>query len=267
MRVLFVGDIISKTGRRALREGLYDLRSSRDIDLVIANVENAAGIFGITEKVIKEIKSSGVDIMTSGNHVWDKREGITLLDTRDDIIRPANYPPMVPGKGFAIKQFNGARISVINIQGRIFMTPIDCPFRAMDEILKMLPTDTVIKIVDFHAEATSEKVAMGYYLDGKVSAVIGTHTHVQTADEKILPMGTAYLTDAGMTGPVESVIGVKKEQIIDRFITGIPSRMIVAHGDSMINGALIDIDEKTGKAHSIERIHIEIGDGSEGEGF
>jgi len=267
MRILFIGDIISKSGRKALKEGLYDLRSSRDIDLVIGNVENAAGIFGITDKVIKEIKSAGVDVMTSGNHVWDKREGIALLDTRDDIIRPANYPPMVPGKGFTIKEYNGIRVAVINIQGRIFMTPIDCPFRAMDDVLKTIPRDTVVRIVDFHAEATSEKIAMGYYLDGRVSAVIGTHTHVQTADERILSLGTAYLTDAGMTGPIDSVIGVKKEQIIDKFITGIPTRMNVAHGDSMINGVMIDVDDNTGKAHAIERIHIEIRDNSQGGDF
>jgi len=254
MRILFIGDIVSKPGRKVLREHLPQIIGERGVDLCIGNVENSAGIFGITQKVVDEIKESGIDIMTSGNHIWDKREGVRLLDERNDILRPANYPPGAPGKGFLIKEVKGVGIAVLNLQGRTFMTPIDCPFRKADEILGEISSEVLVRIVDFHAEATSEKIAFGYYLDGRVSAVIGTHTHVQTADERILPGGTAYITDVGMTGPVDSVIGVKKEQILRRFITGIPERMSVASGSRMINAVIVDVNEGSGKAERIERL-------------
>ncbi len=258
MRILFLGDIISKVGRRAVSSVLHGLKERMAVDVCIGNVENAAGLFGITEKVIDEISASGVDIMTSGNHVWDKREGVGLLDLREDLLRPANYPPGVPGRGFLIKDIEGCRVGVVNLQGRTFMIPIDCPFRSADVILSEMPSDVKVVIVDFHAEATSEKLAMGFHLDGRVSAVIGTHTHVPTADERILPKGTAYITDVGMVGPVNSVIGVKKEQIINRFLFQVPTRFKVANEAPCINALLIEIDGGTGYATDVKRITEEI---------
>lgn len=264
MRVLLLGDIISKPGRRALRSGLKALRSELDVDLCIGNVENAAGIFGITPRVIEEIVDSGVDAMTSGNHVWDKREGIGLLDTRQDIVRPANYPPEVPGRGVLFREVGKNVVCIVNLQGRTFMKPIDCPFRRADAILEELPSNVKIVLVDFHAEATSEKLAMGYYLDGRSSAVVGTHTHVQTADERVLPGGTAYITDVGMVGPSNSVIGVKKELIIDRFLHQLPARFDVAKEPPYIEAVLVEIDDMTGRSVSIRRIHREIDEGVDG---
>jgi metallophosphoesterase (TIGR00282 family) len=258
MKVLFLGDIISKIGRRTLKASLQELRDRTGADLVIANVENAAGLFGITEKVISEIKSAGVDIMTGGNHIWDKREGIPVLEARDDIIRPANYPPGLPGRGHIVRDISGNTLCIINIQGRTFMTPIDCPFRGIDSILEEIDRDTKMIIVDFHAEATSEKVAMGYYLDGRVSALVGTHTHVPTADERLLPDGTAYITDVGMVGPRDSVIGVKKEQVIDRFLYAIPQRLEVEGGPAIVDAVLITINDETGRAEEIRRMREEI---------
>jgi metallophosphoesterase (TIGR00282 family) len=260
MNVLFLGDIISKTGRRALKASLDDLKRRTGSDLVIGNVENAAGLFGITKKVIDEISASGVDVMTSGNHVWDKREGIALLDSRNDIIRPANYPEGVPGRGFLLRQIDGTEVCIINIQGRTFMLPIDCPFRRVSAILSDISPSIRVIIVDLHAEATSEKLAMGFFLAGRVSAVVGTHTHVPTADERILAGGTAYISDVGMVGPRDSIIGVKKKQVIDRFIYGIPQRLQVESGAVTIDSVLIDIDEASGRARSIRRIHEEIGE-------
>lgn len=254
MKILFLGDIISKIGRRALKEALAELKERTGAALVIGNVENAAGLFGITEKVIGEISSAGVDVMTGGNHIWDKREGIPLLDERDDLIRPANYPPGVPGRGHLVREISGERVCVINIQGRTFMTPIDCPFRSVSRILQDLDPDIRTIIVDFHAEATSEKIAMGYYLDGRVSAVIGTHTHVPTADERILPEGTAYITDVGMVGPRDSIIGVKKKQVIDRFLYAIPQRLEVEGGPAVIDAVLISVDGESGHAEEIRRL-------------
>ena len=258
MRILILGDIISKAGRKALREALPALRERIGAELVIGNVENAAGLFGITEKVIEAIKAAGVDVMTSGNHVWDKREGFPLLEMRDDLLRPANYPEGVPGRGALVRQVSGLDVGVINIQGRTFMTPIDCPFRRVSSILAEMPSSVKVVVVDFHAEATSEKLAMGFFLDGRVSALVGTHTHVQTADERILPDGTAYVTDVGMVGPRDSIIGVKKEQVIDRFLYGIPQRLQVESGTVILNAVLVDIDEKTGHARSIERVGEEV---------
>jgi metallophosphoesterase (TIGR00282 family) len=260
MRVLFLGDIISRVGRRIISDNLAAFKERLSVDFCIGNVENAAGLFGITGKVVNEISNGGVDIMTSGNHVWDKREGIPLLDERNDLLRPANFPPGVPGRGYLVTAVGGAGVAVINLQGRIFMNPIDCPFRTADEILSEIDPSVSIILVDFHAEATSEKLALAYYLDGRVSAVIGTHTHIQTADERILPSGTAYLTDVGMTGPFDSIIGVKKEQVINRFLSGLPARFEVAHDRPCLDAVLVDVDEATGRALSVERHHVEVGE-------
>jgi metallophosphoesterase (TIGR00282 family) len=254
MRVLCIGDIIARTGRKALQAGLPRLRERLGVDLCIGNVENAAGIFGITERVANDIAAAGIDVMTSGNHIWDKREGVALLDGRSDILRPANYPPGVAGKGVLMREISQLPVAVINVQGRTFMHAIDCPFRAADALLAELPGAVRIILVDFHAEATSEKQALGFYLDGRVSAVFGTHTHVQTADERILPRGTAFITDAGMVGPIDSIIGVRKEQVIERFLKGIPVRFEVAPGVAHIEALFVDIDEATGLARRVERI-------------
>jgi len=258
MRILFLGDIISKSGRMALAGGLGALKARLDVDLCIGNVENAAGIFGITQKVIDEIAACGVDVMTSGNHVWDKREGLALLDSRENLLRPANYPPGVPGRGFVVRETRGTPFAVINLQGRTFMTPIDCPFRCADAILEEIPQGVKIVLVDFHAEATSEKQALAGYLDGRVSAFVGTHTHVQTADERVLPGGTAFITDVGMVGPIDSVIGVRKEQVIERFMRALPVRFEVAEGAVCICGLLVDVDDATGRSREVVRVREEI---------
>ncbi len=254
MKLLMVGDVLSKSGRQALRYGLSDLRESYGVDLCVANVENAAGMFGITEKVKDAISEAGVDIMTSGNHIWDKNEGIGLLDSDEDILRPANYPKGVPGRGYMVKKVGTVQVAVINIQGRIFMPPTDCPFRKVDSILCDIDPSVSVIIVDFHAEATSEKLAMGFYLDGRVSVVAGTHTHVPTADERILEGGTAYQSDIGMAGPFDSVIGMRKKETINRFLKGINQRFRVGGADPVIEGLFVEIDDKTGKAVRLERI-------------
>jgi len=258
MRVLFIGDIVGKPGRRALRQSLPGLINKLKIDFVIANVENAAGGFGITESVGREILSQGVNVMTSGNHIWDKKEVLSYMPKEDRLLRPANYPEGVPGNGYITISAgnNNSKISILNLSGRVFMTSIDCPFRTAERIIPFLKKETRIIIVDFHAEATSEKLAMGWFLDGKVSAVIGTHTHVQTADERILPNGTAYITDVGMTGPLNSIIGVKRERIINKFLTQIPTRFETASGEVMLCSVILDIDPETGLANSIQRLQI-----------
>ncbi|MBN1164981.1 MAG: TIGR00282 family metallophosphoesterase [Candidatus Krumholzibacteriota bacterium] len=255
MNLLMIGDILSKEGRKALRAELKNLKKRLAVDFCTANVENAAGMFGLTRKVAQEIMESGVDVMTSGNHIWDKREGVVLLDEIDNLIRPANYPPGVPGKGHITVEVGGRKLCIINLQGRTFMPAIDCPFRCADSILQALPRDIKVIAVDFHAEATSEKLALGNYLDGRVSVVAGTHTHIPTADERIFPGGTAYQTDIGMAGPYDSIIGVKQEQVIERFLKGINIRFQVGGDTPCIEGLLVDIDESTGKARRIERIH------------
>ena len=251
MRILMIGDVIGKPGRDAARALLPDLKQEKSIDFVICNGENTAGGYGITADTASELLESGVDVLTSGNHIWDKKEIIPLMDGGLPLIRPANYPD-APGKGY-IHQ-NG--VTVVNLMGRVFMASLDCPFRTADALLERLREEGQSKviIVDFHAEATSEKQAMGWYLDGRVSAVLGTHTHVGTVDAKILPQGTAYLTDVGMTGPSESVIGSDKEAVLERFLTSLPNRLSVADGPCMLNAALVEVDEDTGKASSIERI-------------
>jgi metallophosphoesterase (TIGR00282 family) len=257
MKVLFIGDIVGKPGRRALKQGLPDLISKLKIDFVIANVENAAGGFGITRTVGEEILSLGVDVMTSGNHIWDKKDAITYIVKENRLLRPANYPADVPGSGsIVMKASSGESIAVLNLSGRVFMPPLNCPFQTAQRELPVLKDQADVIIVDFHAEATSEKCAFGLFLDGEVSAVIGTHTHVQTADEKIMPKGTAYITDIGMTGPVDSIIGVKKEQIIGKFLTQIPTRFETAKGECSLSCAVIEINSKTGKSSSIQRLYL-----------
>jgi len=240
-----------------LREGLPDLISKLKTDFVIANVENAAGGFGITKAVAEEIFSCGADVLTSGNHIWDKKEAVTYITKEDRLLRPANYPPGAPGHGSIIMNApSGEKVAVLNLSGRVFMHQLDCPFQAAGRELPALKEQAKVIIVDFHAEATSEKSAFAWYLDGEVSAVIGTHTHVQTADERLLPKGTAFITDVGMTGPVNSIIGVKREQIINRFLTQVPTRFETAKGEAVLSCVLLEIDADTGMASSIQRLQI-----------
>ncbi len=261
MKLFFIGDVVGKPGRRALRELLPRVIHRYDIDLVVANVENAAGGFGVTRTVVEEIYSSRVDVLTTGNHVWDKKEVMEFIEEYETFLRPANYPDGTPGRGSVVLSArNGCRAAVINLMGRVFMRPVDCPFRVAEGEIRALRGKTKVIVVDMHAEATSEKQAMGWFLDGEVSAVIGTHTHVQTADEKILPKGTAYITDVGMTGPFDSVIGVEKEMVIDRFLTYRPNRFDVARGDVRLQGVVVDIDPETGRARAIERLSLKPGE-------
>lgn len=259
MKILFIGDIVGKPGRRAVRELLPGLVNGHGIDLVIANCENAAAGFGVTRDIIEELYASHIDILTSGNHVWDKKEALEFIADYETLLRPANYPETVPGRGSVLYPTPGGdHVGVLNLAGRVFMQPLDCPFVRADEEIARLRAQTKVVIVDIHAEATSEKKALGWYLDGQVSAVLGTHTHVQTADDEILPGGTAYLSDAGMTGPFDSVIGIRKETIIERFLTQIPNRFDVAKHDVRLQGALLDIDPESGKARAIERISVRL---------
>lgn len=255
MRVLFIGDIVGNPGRKMIKEFLPDYRKIKNIDFCVANGENAVGGTGLTYLAAQELIESGIDVITLGNHTWAKKEIINFIGTEKNIIRPANYPEGNPGKGSVVAEAGGIGIGVLNLMGRVYMDPVDCPFVAADREIEYLTNFTDIIIVDFHAEATSEKNAMGHYLDGRVAAVIGTHTHVQTADEKILPLGTAYITDAGMTGPFESVIGVDKEIALNRFLTRIPHKFTIAtKGDVQFNAVIIDIDEGTHKATRMERV-------------
>ncbi|MCL6634174.1 MAG: TIGR00282 family metallophosphoesterase [Peptococcaceae bacterium] len=255
MRLLMIGDVVGRSGRRAVKANLSSLKKEFDLDLVIANGENAAGGKGITREVADELFAAGVDVLTMGNHVWQKREAFDYIDREARIVRPANYPPGVPGMGANVFETRrNVKVAVINLTGRVFLQAVDCPFRKAEELVEKMKEKARVVVVDFHAEATSEKMAMGWYLAGKVSAVVGTHTHVQTADERILPGGTAYITDLGMTGPYHSIIGVKSEIIIDRFLTQIPQRFEVATGPFQFNGAVIEIADDTGKALSIKRI-------------
>jgi len=260
VRVLFIGDIVGKAGRRAVRELLPTLKREWRLDFVVANGENAAGGIGITPEKAQELFLWGIDVITTGNHIWKRREIIPYLDKDHRILRPANYPPGTPGRGsgvFKIKE--GISIGVLNLEGRIFMKPLESPFKTAKEHLSYLKEKTSLILVDFHAEATSEKMALGWFLDGEVSAVIGTHTHVQTADERILPKGTSYLTDAGMTGPVDSVIGMKKETAIATFITQLPNRFEVAGGKVELQGVYLELDAITGKALKINRLKEPLG--------
>jgi len=255
LNILFIGDIVGRPGRQALERRLDRLVDRHMVDFVIANCENAAAGFGLTLDTARDLFAAGVDVLTSGNHIWDKREIYPYLEEQPALLRPANYPGDPPGRGAGIfTTSSGTKLAVVNLEGRVFMSPLDCPFRVADELIDQLRRETPVVFVDFHAEATSEKVALGHYLDGRASVVVGTHTHVQTADEQILPGGTAYLTDVGMTGARDSVIGISKELAIQRFLTQLPVRFDVAKNRLILSGVLVDVDETTGLARKIERI-------------
>jgi hypothetical protein len=256
MNVLMVGDVFGEPGRAAVRRLLPRLRQEHHVDLAVVNVENAAGGFGVTAQICREILDAGADVMTSGNHIWDRKEVVEYIARENLLLRPANFPAGTPGAGWVTVKAGPHRVAVLNLMGRVFMAPIDCPFRKADEVLPELRRETPIILVDMHAEATSESVAMGWYLDGRVTAVVGTHRHVQTADERILPGGTAYITDLGMTGPVDSVIGVDRELILQRFLTQMPIRFEPARGPAALHGALIALDPETGRASDIRRIRV-----------
>jgi len=255
VNVLFIGDVVGSPGRRVLSGLLPDLLSEEQVDFCVVNGENAAGGFGLTRAIAEQLFELGADVVTGGNHLWDKRQSVEFIAHEPRILRPANYPEGTPGAASAVAEArDGQRVGVLSLQGRLFMLAIDCPFRTADRQLEALRRVTPIIIVDVHAEATSENMALGWYLDGRASAVVGTHTHVQTADECVLPGGTAYLTDAGMTGPFDSVIGVTKETAIQRFLTQMPRRFAVASDDARLSGALIEIDGASGRATRIQRI-------------
>ena len=250
MLILTIGDIVGQPGRQAVSKFLPNLHQQYGLDMVIANAENAAGGFGLTSAIARELFDNGVDVLTSGNHIWAQKEIIPYLDGEMPILRPLNYPPEVPGRGYMI----AGQVMVVNLMGRTFMREIDCPFRAMDKLLAELKHKPPVIIVDFHAEATSEKMAMGRYLDGRVSAVLGTHTHVGTIDAQLLPQGTAYVTDIGMTGPTDSIIGDDPESVLRRFLTGMPHRLSVGKGKPIFNAIMVEVAEDSGQARTIERI-------------
>ena len=257
LRLLFLGDIVGRPGRELVRRGLPALIEHFNVDLVIANAENAAAGRGITREIGDALLRQGVDVITSGNHIWAQRETADYIGVESRLLRPANYPPGVPGNGNYLARTEAGRpVGVINVMGRVFMQNIDDPFTRVLEEIEALRGRTRVIFVDFHAEATSEKVAMGWHLDGKVTAVVGTHTHVQTADERILPGGTAYLTDVGMTGPHDGVIGVEKAAVLDKFLRGMPVRMETATGNPRLNAVLIAADEASGKALSVKRVSL-----------
>jgi hypothetical protein len=254
VNILFIGDIFAHVGRTIVADHLKDILESNEIDLCIANGENSAGGFGITPQVAEELFALGIDVLTGGNHSFDKKEIFDYLPTHPRLLRPANYPAGTPGGGVILCQSrSGISCAVMNLQGRTYMPASDCPFRKADELLEALPAATKVRFVDFHAEVTSEKMAMGWHLDGRVSAMIGTHTHIPTADSRILPGGMAYQTDCGMTGPYDSVIGVDKEIILRRFLTSMPIRMEAAKGKVELHSVIIDVDESTGQARAIRR--------------
>ena len=255
IRLLFIGDIVGRPGRELIRRGLAAIRDYHQIDLVIANVENAAAGFGITREIGDELLDRGLDVMTSGNHIWDRKEAIDYIGAEPRLLRPANFPAGVPGNGsYVTRTAGGVSVGVVNVMGRVFMVAIDDPFAVVLKEIEALKQRARVIFVDFHAEATSEKIAMGWHLDGKVTAMVGTHTHVQTADDRILPRGTAYLTDVGMTGPHDSIIGVQVEAALGRFLTGMPARFETAEGNPRLNAVIIEADEETGRALEIERI-------------
>ncbi len=263
MKILFIGDIIGKPGREAVKEILPAIQKELSVDFTVANAENAAGGFGLTPQIVEELLTLEIDVLTSGNHIWDKKEIIEIMDTEKRLLRPANYPPGVPGYGSGIFQTRrGENIGVINLEGRVFMSRIDCPFRTGETELNKLKKETSNVIIDIHAEATSEKIAIGRFFDGKVGAVLGTHTHVQTADEQILPGDTAYISDVGMTGPHDSIIGIRNELIIQRFLTGVPNRFEVAKGNVRLSGVIFELEN--GRAKCIERINIPMENKNEG---
>jgi metallophosphoesterase (TIGR00282 family) len=259
LKILLIGDIIGKPGRRVVRRLIPDAVYQYEIDLVIANCENAAGGFGVTREVVEELYRNNIDVLTSGNHIWSKKETSEFIEDYETLLRPANYPEGLPGRGSVlVRSSSGGVVGVINLMGRVFMRPLDCPFKAAEREIEKLKGKTSIIIVDIHAEATSEKQAIGWFLDGRVSAVLGTHTHVQTADERILPGGTAYITDVGMTGPFDSIIGIKKDIILKRFLTGVPNKFDVANQNVWLQGTIVDVDENSGKSVSIERLNMKL---------
>jgi metallophosphoesterase (TIGR00282 family) len=255
MNILFIGDIVGRPGREMVRKGVRALAETHAADLVIANAENAAAGFGITKDIGDTLLELGVDVMTSGNHIWDKKEVLEYIAAEPRLLRPANYPAGVPGRGsYIARTGDGREVGVINVMGRVFMTPIDDPFQIVLREIEAMRHRTRVIVVDFHAEATSEKIAMGWHLDGKATLVVGTHTHVQTADERILPNGTAYMTDAGMTGPHDSIIGMEREPSLARFLTGMPTKFEPATGNARLNGVVVTADDKTGRATAVTRI-------------
>lgn len=256
MKILFIGDVVGSPGRDMISEYLPKLKAKFRPTLTVINGENAAGGRGITNKIYNQFIESGAQAVTLGNHSWDNKEIFEFIDSAKYLVRPANFPEETPGKGLIFCHVNGQDIAIINLQGRTFLPPIDCPFKRADELIEQAKKKTSIIFVDFHAEATSEKLAMGWYLDGRVTAVVGTHTHVQTADNRVLPGGTAFITDVGMTGPYDGILGMDREAVIKKFITSLPVRFEVVNGRSQLNGVLIELDQKTGKAKSINRILI-----------
>ena len=256
MNVLMVGDVFGDAGRTAIARLLPALRQEHAIDFCVVNVENAAGGFGVTPAMARQVLEQGADVMTSGNHIWDKKEIVEYIVKENLLLRPANFPAGTPGVGHVTIKAGPHRVAVLNLMGRVFMTPIDCPFRAADEIVPELRRETPIVLVDAHCEATSESVALGWYLDGRVSAVVGTHRHVQTADERVLPGGTAYITDLGMTGPTDGVIGVDRDLILQRFLRQMPVRFEPAKGPVALHGVIIVVDPETGRAADIRRVRV-----------
>jgi len=254
MKILFIGDIVGSPGREAICELIPRIKEKEKVDFIIANAENAAGGSGLTPTLTEELLSYGINVLTSGDHIWKKKEIVGKLDEEDRLLRPANYPEGVPGRGWGVYTLKGIKVGVINLVGRVFMESVECPFRVGRAIVEEVRSQTPNIIIDIHAEATSEKIALAWYFDGIVSAVLGTHTHVQTADERIYPKGTAYISDVGMTGPHDSVIGRKVEQILTRFITQLPTRFEMAEENIQLNGVIVTIDEKTGKATDIKRV-------------
>jgi hypothetical protein len=254
MKILVIGDVFGKSGRRMVTETLPGYINMFKVDFTIANCENIAGGFGMTHETLAEMFKAGVDVATAGNHTWDKKDALDLVVSEKRLIRPANYPATTPGRGYGVYEKSGIKIGVLNLMGRVFMDAIECPFGAADRALEEMKKETNIIIVDMHAEATSEKQAMGFHLDGRVSAVFGTHTHVQTADERVMPRGSAFITDVGMTGPMNSIIGVRPEIIMKRFIQKLPERFQESHGPGQFLGALIEVNPTTGLAKSIKRL-------------
>lgn len=255
MNLLLVGDIVGRPGRELVRRGLRAVIDAHGVDLVVANAENAAAGFGVTKDIGDSLLEAGIDVMTSGNHIWDKKEALDYIKAEPRLLRPANFPAGVPGRGSYVAQTgDGRAVGVINAMGRVFMQPLDDPFAVVLREIESIRHRTRVIIVDFHAEATSEKIAMGWHLDGRVTAIIGTHTHVQTADERILPKGTAYLTDVGMTGPHDSIIGMEVEPSLARFLTGMPAKFEPATGNARLNAVLVEADERTGRATRVARI-------------
>src|SRR5438094_6175189 len=256
MNVLMVGDVFGEPGRRALQTLLPRLKREHEIDCTVVNVENAAAGFGVTPQMCRDFHGQGADVLTSGNHIWDRKEIVEYIVKENLLLRPANFPAGTPGVGHVTIKCGPHKVAVVNLMGRVFMLPIDCPFRKADALIPELRKETPIILVDMHAEATSESLAMGWYLDGRVSAVVGTHRHVQTADERVLPGGTAYVTDLGLTGPTDGVIGVDRDQIIQRFLHQMPLRFETAKGPAALQGAVIVVEPDTGRASSIRRLSV-----------